>query len=216
MYSGFMNRIIQLKILVRPYYSSTDPAHNWNHIMRVCNLAAQIAKAENANPELAEAAALCHDLINVPKNDPRRAQASTLSAKEARPLLELAGFNNEECEVIQVAIVQHSFSKGIIPTHPIACVVQDADRLDALGAIGILRCCSVSTHFGSDYFDPDDFEARHRELDDKSFMVDHYQTKLFKLKDSMTTASGKKIAEERTLFMKQFLQVLQAESQAQL
>lgn len=216
MYSGFMNRITQLKSLVRPYYSSSDPAHNWNHIMRVTHLAAQIAKNENATPELAEAAALCHDLINVPKNDPRRSLASTLSAKEAKPLLEQVGFNEDECEVIQVAIVAHSFSKGIVPTHPIACAVQDADRLDALGAIGILRCCSVSTHFGSDYFDPDDFEALHRELDDKSYMVDHYQTKLFKLKDSMTTETGRKIAEKRTLFMKQFLQVLQAESQASL
>ena len=216
MYSGFMKRIPLLKSLVRPYYSSTDPAHNWNHIMRVSHLAAQIAVKESADAELAYAAALCHDLINVPKNDPRRSLASTLSAKEAKPLLEQAGFNEEECEVIQIAIIQHSFSKGIAPTHPIACAVQDADRLDALGAIGILRCCSVSTHFGSDYFDPDDFEAHHRDLDDKSFMVDHYQTKLFKLKDSMTTESGKQIAEERTLFMKQFLKVLQAESQATL
>lgn len=207
-----MNRINQLKNLVRPYYTSTDPAHNWNHILRVTNLAFKIAKAEGMDGELAQAAALCHDLINVPKNDPRRSQASSLSAKEALPLLINSGFSPEECEVIQLAIVQHSFSKGITPTHPVACAVQDADRLDALGAIGILRCASVSTHFGSDYFDPEDFEAKHRELDDQKFMVDHYQTKLFKLQNTMTTETGRKIAGERTEFMKQFLKVLQSES----
>lgn len=208
-----MNRIEKLKSLAKPFYSSTDPAHNWNHILRVTNLAHIMAREEGANAEITQAAALCHDLVNVPKNDPRRSEASTLSAEAAKPLLNESGFTAVEINHIQDAIISHSFSRNLSPTSLEAAIVQDADRLDALGAIGILRCASVSTHFGSDYFDPDDFWAKHRELDDKRFMIDHYQTKLFKLIDTMNTKSAKTIAQSRIEFMKQFLLALHSETQ---
>lgn len=206
-----MDRINKLKVLVRPYYPSTDPAHNWNHILRVAHLAQELSQEENANEDITLAAALCHDLVNVPKNDPRRSQASTLSAQEAAPLLASCGFEQHEITIIQEAIITHSFSKNQSPQSLEAKIVQDADRLDALGAIGILRCASVSTQFGSDYFDPADFWGEHRELDDQKFMIDHYQTKLFKLIDTMNTLSAKRQAKKRIDFMKQFLATLHSE-----
>ncbi|HLT21825.1 MAG TPA: HD domain-containing protein [Bacteriovoracaceae bacterium] len=207
-----MNRLEHLKNLVKPYYPSTDPAHNWNHILRVSNLAHMLALKEKANVDITLAAALCHDLINVPKYDPRRSEASTLSAQEAGPMLLSVGFNDDEITSIKEAIITHSFSKNQRPESLEAMIVQDADRLDALGAIGVLRCASVSTHFGSDYFDPEDFWAKNRELNDQKFMVDHYQTKLFKLADLMNTKSAREMAFERIEFMKLFLATLQSES----
>ncbi len=207
-----MNRLEKLKTLVKPYYPSNDPAHNWSHILRVANLAHMLALKEKANVDITLAAALCHDLINVPKNDPRRSEASTLSALESAPLLLSVGFNEDEITSIKEAIITHSFSKNQRPESLEAMIVQDADRLDALGAIGILRCASVSTHFGSDYFDPEDFWAQERDLNDQKFMIDHYQTKLFKLADLMNTESAKKMAHERIEFMKLFLATLHSES----
>jgi len=135
-----------------------------------------------------------------------------LSALESAPLLLSVGFNEDEITSIKEAIITHSFSKNQRPESLEAMIVQDADRLDALGAIGILRCASVSTHFGSDYFDPEDFWAQERDLNDQKFMIDHYQTKLFKLADLMNTESAKKMAHERIEFMKLFLATLHSES----
>lgn len=208
-----MNRIESLKCLVKPNYSSSDPAHNWNHILRVSNLAHKLALQENADLPITLAAALCHDLINVAKNDPRRSEASSLSAQEATPLLQACNFDPAEIMRIQEAIITHSYSRNQKPQSLEAKIVQDADRLDALGAIGILRCASVSTLFGSDYFDPHDFWAENRELNDQEFMIDHYQSKLFKLAELMNTASAKKIGQERIQFMKQFLLTLHSEVQ---
>lgn len=209
-----MNKIQQLKILVQPYYPSTDPAHNWNHILRVTTLAEKLALEEKANVDIVKAASLCHDLINVPKSDPRRSEASTLSAKEALPLLKSVGFDHNEIPIIQKSIITHSYSKNMKPTSLEGAIVQDADRLDALGAIGILRCASVSTHFQSDYFDPEDFWGEGRELNDQKFMVDHYQTKLFKLIETMNTQSAKNEAAKRMEFMKLFLSTLHSEVQS--
>lgn len=206
-----MNRIEKLKPLVKPFYPSADPAHNWSHILRVTNLAQMMAQGEKANVEVTLAATLCHDLVNLPKNDPRRSEASTLSAEAAVPHLVECGFNQIEIHMIQEAIISHSFSKNLKPSSLEAAIVQDADRLDALGAIGILRCASVSTQFGSDFFNADDFWAKKRELDDKKFMIDHYQIKLFKLIEILNTATAKKIAEERITFMKLFLSTLHSE-----
>ncbi|MFA7612813.1 MAG: HD domain-containing protein [Candidatus Caldatribacteriota bacterium] len=206
-----MKRIEQLKTLVKPFYPSTDPAHNWSHILRVSNLAQVLAREEKSSEAITLAATLCHDLVNLPKNDPKRSEASTLSAEAAAPLLRECGFTQSEVEWIQSAIISHSYSKNLKPSSLEAAIVQDADRLDALGAIGILRCASVSTQFGSDFFDIDDFWAENRELDDKKFMIDHYQVKLFKLQESMNTLTAKKIAQKRIDFMKLFLSNLHAE-----
>lgn len=207
-----MNRIPALKNLVKPYYPSKDPAHNWNHILRVTVLAQKIALSEKADLSIVSAAALCHDLINLAKNDPLRSQASCLSAQKALPLLKAVAFNDAEILTIQEAIKSHSYSANLKPNSLEAAIVQDADRLDALGAIGILRCASVSTHFGSDYFDPKDFWGERRELDDQKFMIDHYKTKLFKLMDTMNTQGARKIAHERIEFMKLFLTTLHSEA----
>lgn len=210
-----MTRIQNLIALVKPYYNSPDPAHDWAHIGRVAGIAKTLAEAENANIECTLAGVYCHDLINLPKNHPDRKNASSLSAVEARPHLLKAGFNDEEIQIIERAIIEHSFSKGLKPSNIEAACVQDADRLDALGAIGILRCAAVNTQMNANFYDPFDPLAEMRELNDKSFMIDHYFVKLFKLPELMTTEAGKKMGEERVTYMKTFLYQLMKEIRGQ-
>jgi uncharacterized protein len=209
-----MNRIQNLIPLVKPYYNSTDPAHDWAHVGRVAATAKELCQNENVSLECVLAGVYCHDLINLPKDHPDRKNASTLAAKEAGPLLRKAGFSTTEITLIQKAIIEHSFSKGLRPSCIEAAIVQDSDRLDALGAIGILRCAAVNTQMKSSFYDPFDPLAEMRELNDRNFMLDHYFVKLFKLPELMNTSQGKKLALKRVEFMQTFIKELVTEIRA--
>ena len=206
-----MNRIQNLISLVKPYYNSPDPAHDWAHVGRVAATAKTLCEDQKVNVEFVLAGVYCHDLINLPKDHPDRKNASTLAALEAEPHLKKAGFHSEEIEIIKKAIIEHSFSKGLRPSCLEAAIVQDADRLDALGAIGILRCAAVNTQMKANFYDPFDPMAEMRELDDKKYMLDHYFVKLFKLPELMNTSSAKVIAQKRVTYMKNFLSELAGE-----
>jgi uncharacterized protein len=206
-----MKRIQQLISLVKPYYNTTDPAHDWAHVGRVAATAKKLCEKENANLECVLAGVYCHDLVNVPKDHPDRKNASTLAAKEAEPLLRKCEFSDDEITIIQKAIIEHSFSKGLKPSCLEAAIVQDSDRLDALGAIGILRCAAVNTQMKSSFYEPFDPLAETRPLDDKNYMVDHYFVKLYKLPELMNTSAGKSLAMERVSYMKNFIAELMGE-----
>lgn len=206
-----MDRLQKLIPLVKPLYGSSDPAHDWPHIGRVVATAKKLAQSLEVNLPCTLAAVYCHDLVNLPKDHPDRKKASTLAAEAAKPLLEEAGFSKEEIKLIQSAVIEHSFSKGLKPSSPEASIVQDADRLDALGAIGILRCAAVNTQMQKSFYDPFDPLAENRNLDDGNFMLDHYFVKLFKLPDLMNTEEGKKEGHRRVAYMKEFLAKLMSE-----
>ena len=206
-----MNRISRLVSLVRPYYQTNDPAHDWAHIERVAATAKKLCENQNVMLECVLAGVYCHDLINLPKDHPDRKNASTLAASEALELLQKSEFDSDEIQTIQSIIREHSFSKGLTPSSLEAAIVQDADRLDALGAVGILRCAAVNARMNSGFYDPEDPLSESRELDDKSFMIDHYFVKLFKLPDLMNTPQGKGLAFKRVEFMKSFLKELLSE-----
>lgn len=206
-----MERIPKLIQLVKPHYTSTDPAHDWPHIGRVAATARKMATQLKADVACVLAAVYCHDLVNLPKDHPQRSEASTMAAETATPYLIKVGFNEEEIQKIKTAIIEHSFSKGLKPSNLEAAIVQDADRLDALGAIGILRCAAVNTQMQSAFYEPMDPLAESRALDDKRFMVDHYFVKLFKLPEMMNTDAGKKEAQLRVNYMQDFLRKLMGE-----
>lgn len=206
-----MERIKKLAELVRPFYGSDDPAHDWPHIGRVASTAKKLAQGENVQLECILAAVYCHDIVNLPKNHPDRSRASELAAEKAEPMLKEVGFSPAEIALTKSAIIEHSFSRGLKPSSLESAIVQDSDRLDSLGAIGILRCASVNTLMKSKYYDPFDPFAESRPLDDKSFMVDHYFVKLFKLPELMQTEAGKKEGFERIEYMKKFLKRLEQE-----
>jgi uncharacterized protein len=196
---------------IRPYYEAQDPGHDWAHIQRVVASASVLAEKEAALKEVVIPAAFLHDIVNVPKNHPERARASTLAADKAIKLLEKHGADSQHFTRIHQAIVEHSFSKGLTPSNIESACVQDADRLDALGAIGILRCTAVNVEMRAKFYDPEDPFAQERELDDRKWMLDHYEVKLLRLKDSFTTAQGRREAQRRTEFMRTFLDQLRSE-----
>jgi uncharacterized protein len=106
------------------------------------------------------AAALLHDAVNPPKDSPERALSSERSAELARERLTVLGFTADSVERICDAIRDHSFSRGAVPATPLGRALQDADRLEALGAIGLLRCISTGVRMGGAWFHADDLQRR--------------------------------------------------------
>jgi uncharacterized protein len=181
-----------------------DPGHDVAHCLRVAEWTIRLGGS--VDPRHAIAAALLHDVINIPKDSPDRAHASERSAEFARGLLAELGFDS--IDLICEAIHDHSYSTGRVPRSPLGDALQDADRLEALGALGIFRTASCGARMGADYFDGDDPWAKHRALDDKKHTVDHFFQKLLLLPPTLRTAAGRAEAERRAKFMLAFLRQL--------
>lgn len=185
-----------------------DPAHDLLHLERVVATAKRIGPAEGADMAVVIPAAWLHDYVVVPKDDPRRSLASQLAAVEACACLATLGYPPELLPAIAHAIEAHSFSAGIAPQTLEAKVVQDADRLDGIGAIGVARCFACSGSMNRPFYSPADPFCAEREPDDARFTVDHFYRKLFKTAASMQTAAGRQEAEKRVEVMKRFLREL--------
>ncbi|EIO3703886.1 HD domain-containing protein [Vibrio parahaemolyticus] len=185
-----------------------DAAHDIEHVKRVVKTAKQLCDEENADIAIVLPAAYLHDCFTYPKDHPNRKQSSAIAAKKAIAYLESIQYPQHYHDAIVHAIEAHSFSANIRPNTLEAQIVQDADRLDALGAIGVTRCIQVSTHFNAQLYNDNDMFAKERELNDKQFTVDHFQTKLFKIVDTMNTESAKLEANKRKAFMQTYLKQL--------
>jgi uncharacterized protein len=187
-----------------------DGSHDVAHFRRVWRTASVIADAIAAPADrlVLLAAAYFHDLVAVEKNHPDRAQASRLAAAEACTLLDGMGFPSDRLAAVRHAIEAHSFSANIAPETDEARIVQDADRMEALGAIGLARTFYVAGRLGGRLFDPDDPLAERRAPDDKRFALDHFETKLLRLPDMMQTAPGRAMAQARAEVLRQFVRDL--------
>ncbi|OYU40202.1 MAG: hydrolase [Pseudorhodobacter sp. PARRP1] len=181
-----------------------DGAHDLGHLRRVWTRAQLIALDEPCDMAVLLAACMFHDLVNLPKSHPDRARASTLSAEAACHFLRHDGFAVDKLSAVGHAIAAHSFSAGITPMTTEARVLQDADRLEALGAIGIARMFHVSGAMGGGLFHADDPMALHRPHDDRAYALDHIETKLLKIVQTMQTAPGRAMAAERAEWMLSF------------
>ena len=184
-----------------------DAAHDLRHCLRVARWTIRLA-GDAVPKRLSIAAALLHDIVNVPKNHPDRAIASERSADIARSLLDQLGFAATDVSMIADAIRDHSFTRGAIPNTTLGKALQDADRLEALGVIGTFRCIATGVRFGAQFFDANDPWARERELDDKRYSVDHFFTKLLKLPATFQTETGRLEAERRAEAMRAMLRAL--------
>ncbi|KAJ57121.1 hydrolase [Actibacterium mucosum KCTC 23349] len=191
---------------------AVDPGHDLAHLDRVWVTVQAIAKAEGRGDiRVLLAAAYLHDLVNVPKNSPDRANASRMSAAAAAPVLAGLGFADAEIAKAQHAIAAHSYSAALPVESIEAAILRDADRLDAIGAIGIARAFRVSAGLGQAIYDPGDPFAEGRELDDGPFAIDHWRIKLLGLRDGMLTDAGRAMAETRLSFMQDYLRQLARE-----
>lgn len=201
-------------VLQQRFATVDDPAHGWEHIERVYQLALQIAELEGADTFIVGMAALMHDLGRLSHDHTRHhAELSVLSATE---LLAAYPIAPDIQQAILHAIAAHSFSSGIEPRTLEAQVVRDADRLDSLGAIGILRWAITGTVRRTPQtrsYHLDDPFAEWHTLDDHRYLLDHFFTKLLKLSSTMSTQTGRELAQRRTAFMYAYLDELRREIQ---
>ncbi|HEY5751898.1 MAG TPA: HD domain-containing protein [Chthoniobacterales bacterium] len=190
---------------------TADVAHDLAHIRRVVQMAGRLAEAEEATLEIVMPAAWLHDCVTTPKSSSDRQKASRWAADRAIGFLAEVGYPLEFHGAIHHAIEAHSFSSGIEPRTIEAKVVQDADRLDALGALGIARCFALGGAMGSAIYSESDPFCAVREPDDRRFTLDHFPAKLLKLAGGMQTASGRAEAAWRMSFMESYLARLREE-----
>lgn len=191
-----------------------DAAHDQAHIQRVVNSAIRLAEIEQADLNIVVPAAWLHDCVVVAKDSPQRSQASRLAAETAVSYLQSIDYPNQYLDGIAHAIEAHSFSAGIATRTIEAQVVQDADRLDAIGAIGIARCFMVGNAMGTAIYNENDPFCAERPPDDRHYSVDHFYAKLFTLVGTMKTEAGHIEAKRRTQFMRDFLVQLGTEIRA--
>lgn len=192
--------------------ATDDGAHDLQHLHRVwASAQVLLAREPGADPLVVMAACFLHDLVNLPKDAPDRAEASTRSARLARHQLAWLGFPAEKLDAVAHAIAAHSYSAGIAPVSLEAQIVQDADRQDALGAVGLARMFYISGRLGRALAHPADPLAQHRELDDMQYALDHLAVKLEQLPGMMQTAAGRAVAQERLDLMLAFRDAFVAE-----
>lgn len=191
--------------------ASADASHGLAHIQRVVANAKRIGTSEGAQEEVVIPAAWLHDCVIVEKSSPLRVRASMLAAERAKTFLTEHGYPQQWLAAIGHAIEAHSFSAGILPKTLDAKVVQDADRLDALGAIGVARCFMVGERIGLPVYHPTDPFCQTRTADDRQYVLDHFYVKLLRLPGTMQTDAGRVEAQQRADFLKQFLEQLRRE-----
>lgn len=188
-----------------------DAAHDFDHILRVYKNAQEICKNEKANKKLVLSAVLLHDIISYPKSDNRSKLSSLESAKESEKILKKYNFSKDEIDIVSNAIREHSFSQKKTPTTIEGKILQDADRLDALGAIGIARVFATGGSLDRQFYNQNDPFCMTRKPNDGVWTVDHFFQKLLLLESQMNTKSGKIEAKKRTQFLHVFLKHLKEE-----
>jgi uncharacterized protein len=190
-----------------------DGAHDLSHIVRVWRNAKLIQRAEGGDLEALAAAVLLHDCVEVAKDSPFRSKASLLAANESRVRLAALGWEPSRIDTVACAIESHSFSAGIVPTSIEGCILQDADRLDAIGFCGVARCFYTAGRLGSRLYDVADPEAKTRPLDDGRNALDHFPKKLLTLAGGFKTRKGQELASERHRRLDEFYRGMLSEVQ---
>ncbi len=205
-----MEQLASIKQYVQKIMEN-DPAHDYDHIMRVYKNAEKLCKKENASKKLVLTAALLHDIVSYPKSDKRSKNSSIESAKKAQSILKKHNFSPEDISIISDAIKDHSYSRNKIPKTIEGKILQDADRLDAIGAIGIARAFSVAGSEKRNFYNSEDPFCKNRRPDDQQWTLDHFYRKLLKLEGLMNTKSAKIEAKRRTKILKNYLNELKKE-----
>lgn len=207
-----MNSIQQCEQLVKEVYKHFDASHDFQHIERVRKNAFEIASCEpTADLELIELAVLLHDV-----SDPK--YASGEEKREEDRILRLIGLSDEKVDQLKTLIKSISFNGGneLIASTIEAKIVRDADRLDAIGAVGIARTFAYGGAKGRKLYDADETPRDNMSVEEyrskETASVTHFYEKLLKLADGMLTEKGKLLAKERHAFMELFLQNLRTET----
>lgn len=203
-----MHRTLRSRLvaLAQRRITGDDPSHDLHHALRVLANAERIARAEGADLDVIVPAALLHDVVNHPKHDPRASRASDESAAlAARILRRVPGYPRAKISAVAEAIARCSFSKGLPPATLEAAVLQDADGLEATGAIAIMRTFASTGQMRRPFYHASDPFCRTRVPDPKHFAVDLFYARLLKVLGRMHTPTARRIAKRRTAFLQKFL-----------
>jgi uncharacterized protein len=197
---------------LRRNWVTDDGAHDIHHLHKVWQNCRLINDGETEKGDLLIllTAAYFHDLISLPKNHPGRTTSSLLSADKTKQLLEevFTGFPPEKIAAIHHAIHAHSFSANVETKTTEAKILQDADRMEALGATGIARLFYTAGKMNAALYHANDPLATERIPDDKQFALDHIEVKLLKLPATMKTKTGQILAEKEADFIREFREKL--------
>lgn len=191
-----------------------EPAHDFFHVERVVGNALAVARGEDASEDVraaAATAALLHELFTLPKNHPDSARAGDRCAEKARELLDVEGAPKWLIDQVCAAIRDHSFSKGVVPDALPSRILQDADRLDALGAIGLARMWATCADMKRPFYAPEDPFCATRAPDDKRWGLDHVFKKLLVIPERLHTKTARALAEERVAFLRTYIAQLARE-----
>jgi uncharacterized protein len=195
------------------YYKHSH--HDRYHVERVYNLAIRIAQEEKADIDTVKAAVLLHDIARAMEDEGTISDHASEGARMARKILNEANFPKQKIPNAIHCIETHRFRKRLTPKTLEAKIVQDADRLDIIGAIGIARVFTRSGWSNTPIHDPT--IPPKEKYDGKSeTAVNHIHEKLLKIKNTINTKTAKKIAEERHRYVEQFLERLLKEWKAEI
>jgi len=198
----------------RTWYQASDQVHDFDHVMRVYRVAEVLAQREGADLEVVRAAALLHDAQAASGSESLRLEHHEAAAAFAAIVLKEEGWQDHRIEAVQDCILTHRFRAGLSPQTLEAKVLFDADKLDAIGAIGAARALAFAVLDGQPlHAEPSEqFKTSLETLPGEAYTAYHeFLFKLSRIKDRMQTASGKSMAEERHTFMDHFFQQLVAE-----
>jgi uncharacterized protein len=194
--------IIGLKRLAIEFIQKQSYAgHDQTHTIRVHKLSRIIGRKEKADLLVLEAAALLHDLARGYDHTDHAEK----SAEIAENLLRQCQFPEDKIPQVLYAIRTHRFSKGVIPETLEAKILQDADRIDIGGATGIAMTFAYGGSKNMELYNDADPLARNRKLDDNKYILDHFQTKLLKLPETIHTTTGRNLMQKRSKHMKSFM-----------
>jgi uncharacterized protein len=196
---------------IKVMYEAADSAHDFSHLMRVYKNAQKIGKEECADMQVLLYAALLHDVGAESKLSEASAESDVLRLRIAEEFLKKKSLPEDLRNKVLYAIDVHRFSKGIVPATKEAEILQDADRLDAMGAIGIARVFMTGGAMGRKFYSPEDPLCKTRAPDDKMWNLDHFFKKILKLESGMYTESARRIASRRAAVLKRYLGDLQKE-----
>ncbi len=201
-----------IKILKNELRGRKDPSHDIGHSLRVLNLSEHIGKKENADLEIVVPSAIFHDVISYPKNHHKRLDSAKESAKYAKKVLEnIEEYPKKKINKVYDSIHLCSFTKGVKPDLLEAMILQDADSLESMGAISIMRTFASSGVMNISFYDYFDPFCKERSPNDKKYALDLFYTRLLIVKDRLHTKSAKMMAERRHEFLNKFILELRNE-----
>jgi uncharacterized protein len=191
--------------------STHGPSHDFLHVVRVVANADHLLAHEGGNPDVVRLAALLHELVSLPKDHPDSSRSGDWAANAALRVLEQVGVDRDTARQSADCIRFHSFSRGVLPATHEARLLQDADRLDAIGAVGIARCFATCAQIGRPLWASCDPFCRERAPDDREFGLDHFYNKLLRIPALLHTPTARAMAGARLEAMQQFLSALEQE-----